>query len=207
MAIAARYPRLWRFVRAGMRRRFDAMAERWEAIAGEMDSPHFAPACAALEALPAGFAPRRIVDVGTGTGQLALGLAARFPGARVLGLDLSPAMIARAEARRRAGLGPDADGAAPRVRFAVADAARLPVPSGSVDLLVLCNTVLFFDELARVLAPGGHALVAFSHGPRTPLYLPLQEVRQAMAARGCTPVAAGQAGDGEFLLLRRPAGD
>lgn len=41
-----------------------------------------------------------IVDVGTGTGNLALRLAARYPGATILGIDISKGMIREAEAKR-----------------------------------------------------------------------------------------------------------
>lgn len=41
-----------------------------------------------------------IVDLGCGTGEQAAGLAARFPTARVLGLDSSPEMLARARDHR-----------------------------------------------------------------------------------------------------------
>lgn len=38
-------------------------------------------------------APRRILDLATGTGDLALALARAVPGAQVLGLDLSEGML------------------------------------------------------------------------------------------------------------------
>jgi len=44
--------------------------------------------------------PRRILDVGCGTGVLSRALAERFPSAEVWGIDIAPAMIC--EARRRA---------------------------------------------------------------------------------------------------------
>ncbi len=93
---AARHPRLWRFMRGAMRRRFDAIAPRWDAIAGDIESPHFVAVRAGLRALPAGDGPRQVADIGTGTGALALGLAVRFPGAAVTGFDLAAAMLGRA---------------------------------------------------------------------------------------------------------------
>ena len=46
---------------------------------------------------------------------------------------------------------------AERVRFEQADAAQLPFEDGAFDLVQLANMIPFFDELARVTAPGGHA--------------------------------------------------
>lgn len=86
---------------------------------------------------------RRIVDVGCGPGNSTELLAARYPGAEILGLDNSPAMLE--EARRRL----------PNVRFEFADAATW-VPSADVGL-VFANAIYqwipgHLEQLARVLA-------------------------------------------------------
>jgi len=201
MALAARHPRLWRFVRGGMRRRFDRAAERWSGISGRIDSPHFAPVRGGLAQLPSGFAPADLADLGAGTGLLALGLAERFPGARVRGFDLSPGMIAAA--RRHLETEPWAAALQPRVRFDVADSSCLPVGAGAFDLVFLSNTPVFFAEVARVLRPGGLVVVSFSHGPRTPLYLPVDELRAGLSREGLTVLGRGEAGTGEWLLARR----
>ena len=52
----------------------------------------------------------------------------------------------------------------------------------------------FFDELARVLAPGGCALFAFSVGAETPIYVPPERLRAELAARGFTDFADFAAG-------------
>ena len=118
-------------------------------------------------------APEVVVDLGCATGAGALALARRYPGARVLALDTSLAMLAAAEAR----LAGEA-----RTRVLAGDAERLPLADGAVEL-VFANLVLpwcrpepLFGEAARVLSPGGLCTFA-TLGPDT-----LQEVRRAWAA-------------------------
>ena len=71
--------------------------------------------------------PRRILDVATGTGDLALAMARRMRGVQVLGVDLSENMLA--EARRKA----TACGLDERVVLSLGDAERLEVADASVD--------------------------------------------------------------------------
>ncbi len=75
-------------------------------------------------------APRSVVDLGCGPGDLTVDLARRWPGAAILGIDSSPEMIAAA----RRGEQP------PGVTFTVAD-LRDWQPDAPVDVLV-CNAVL-----------------------------------------------------------------
>jgi len=107
----------------------------------------------------AGTPPRRILDIGCGTGDLSLLSARYYPGARVVGVDLTKAMLARARARPV----PPRDRA--RVTWARATALTLPFPSGTFDLVmsafVVRNLPRLPDalaELRRVLAPGGTLL-------------------------------------------------
>lgn len=96
-----------------------------------------------------------VVDVATGTGLVLRAIAARHPAARLVGVDLSPGMLAVARA------------AVPQAQLVQADAAALPVTPGTVDL-VTCVTALHllaepetaFDEWARVLRPGGRLVTA-----------------------------------------------
>ena len=153
---------------------------------------------AAFEAGLAAVPPsRRVLDVGTGTGLGAFAIASRFPDADVVGVDLSEDMVA--EARRKAP--PEL---AVRVRFEQADAARLPFVDESFDLVALGNMIPFFDELARVLAPGGTLLVAFSSGPGTPIYVPFERLRAELERRGFAHFAEFAAGAGTALLARKP---
>ena len=108
----------------------------------------------------------------------------------MLGVDASRGMIA--EARR---LG--------RERYEVADASRLPFADASFDLVTLNNMIPFFDELDRVIRPGGLVAIAFSMGDRTPIWVPLPTVRAgssnaALPTLRTSPPAAGLA-----LLARK----
>src|SRR5438128_904644 len=86
-----RWPWLWRLFRRPLQALFDQAAPVWHRMVGP---GHLAPLEAALDAL--GAVPARVLDLGTGTGAGALALAARFPQADVVGIDLSPGMIQRA---------------------------------------------------------------------------------------------------------------
>jgi len=98
-----------------------------------------------------------ILDLGCGPGDLAAMLSLRLPEARIGGLDIAPAMVE--QARRRS---PRSD----RLSFEVGDVARLAFESGSIDVVVSSLSLhhwqdsgAAFAEIARVLRPGGTALV------------------------------------------------
>ena len=94
--------------------------------------------------------PGFVVDLGCGPGHLTAALAARWPAARVLGVDNSPEMIEAAQAARTGGL-----------EFRLAD-IRTWRPGRPVDVIT-CNAVLqwipgheeLLTEWVRWLAPGG----------------------------------------------------
>ena len=140
--------------------------------------------------------PARILDLGTGTGVAARFLGTRFPDAEVVGVDLSPKMIAEA----RALLPPELAG---RVRFDVADATRLPYDDGAFDLVVLLNMIPFFDELARVTRPGGHVVFGFSSGAETPIYVPPPTLRTRLGEAGFADFRELAAGEATGFLARR----
>ena len=113
--------------------------------------------------------PAVVVDLGAGTGRVTGQLAALYPDAAVLAIDVSGPMLERAASA----------GAVTRL---VADAHRLPCASGSVDL-VFANLLLpwvapdhVLTECVRVLKPGGLAIMT-TLGPDT-----LIELRRAWAS-------------------------
>jgi ubiquinone/menaquinone biosynthesis C-methylase UbiE len=104
----------------------------------------------------AGQAPKRVLDVGCGTGFLALSLAEL--GHTVTGIDLSPQMIDRA--RRKA------EQARQQVDFRVCDAAAVDSDAETYDLVVARHVIWNLPEpeqavaeWVRVLRPGGRLLL------------------------------------------------
>ena len=185
-----RRPLLWRVFRRPLRTMFDGLAPTWETRIG----PHHLWALElALDGAPP---PRQVLDLGTGTGVVALALAERYPEAEVVGIDLSPGMIE--EARRR--LSPEL---AARVRFEVGDASALACADGDFDLVVLSNMIPFADELARVVAPGGLLVLSFSRGAETPIYVAPEVLRRELGGRGFTEFAEFSAEPATAFRARR----
>jgi ubiquinone/menaquinone biosynthesis C-methylase UbiE len=185
-----RRPALWRLFRGRMRSMFDGLAPTWETRIG----PHH---LWALElALEDVSPPRRILDLGTGTGVVATALGKRYPQSEVLGIDLSPGMIE--EARRQ--LPPELAG---RVGFEVGDASALACPDGDFDLVVLSNMIPFFDELARIVASGGTLVLSFSKGAETPIYVESELLRRELGRRGFSEFAEFSAEPATTLRAKR----
>lgn len=118
--------------------------------------------------------PDTVLDVGSGTGDMAAALLKHYPKAQVLALDLSPAMLRHASRRGRFWRRPLCIGG---------DAEALPLQPGSVGMIVSNLALPWVSDLdqtfagfARVLQPGGLLLFS-SFGPDT-----LKELRQAWAA-------------------------
>lgn len=103
----------------------------------------------------------KVLEIGCGPGHLSDRLA-RAHLLEVTGLDLDPAMIARARARTERT--PGGMGRSPS--FIVGDVASLPFDDGAVDIVVSTFSMHHWTdrsaglgEIARVLRPGGRALV------------------------------------------------
>jgi SAM-dependent methyltransferase len=108
-----------------------------------------------------------LMDVGCGTGDDVLRLAALAPGGRVVGVDPSEAMLE--EARRRAAAAAAADPPPPSaaVEFVRGVVPGLSAPDGSLDgiraertLLHIADPGAAMDDMARALRPGGRLVVA-----------------------------------------------
>jgi ubiquinone/menaquinone biosynthesis C-methylase UbiE len=115
-------------------------------------------------------AGQRVLDLGCGTGTLAIMAKERQPGAELVGLDGDPEMIQRASAK--------AAEAGVEVKFDEGFSTELPYPDGSFDRVL---STLFFhhlstddkrrtvEEVTRVLKPGGELHVADWGRPSDPL--------------------------------------
>jgi len=85
--------------------------------------------------------PRRVLDLGTGTGKALPALAARYPSAEVIGVDFTPAMLRVASGRP-----------GQPALLICADAARLPFADHSVDLVFSSLVLHWTPALDNVLA-------------------------------------------------------
>ena len=168
-----------------VREQFTAQVERF------VRSPHVnaAEPVERLVALAAPAPHERALDVGCGPGLLARAFAPRV--ATFTGVDLTPAMVAKARDIARAEQLPGA-------AFAVGHAARLPVRSASVDLVLtrlalhhMSDPAAALAEMARVLHPGGRAAcfdIAASEDPEAAAYQErVERLRDPSHARCLAP--------------------
>ena len=184
--LVVRWPRLWPLFRPLVRFQFERLATVWDS----MRMPDtFASYEAALREVDGPV--RRALDVGTGTGAGARVLADLFPGAEIVGVDVSPGMLA--EARRLQ----------PGIEFVEGDASRLPFGDAEFDVVAHSNMIPFLEETARILRPGGWTVYAFSSGAETPIYVAPERLRRELERRGFTDFAEIAAGRGNAVLARR----
>ena len=134
-------------------------ADRYDRLANHLTRPLYQRVAADVAAA-GGAEAGSVLDVGTGPGRVPILVARALPGWRVEGVDLSGPMVDRA--RRNA----VEAGLADRVTFTVGDAAALPYPDGSFDLVVSTISLHHWAdaeaglrEVRRVLRPRGQAWI------------------------------------------------
>jgi len=126
--------------------------------------------------------PKRILDLGTGTGRNLSLLAKRYPKAQLVAVDIAPQMVEQAQKSYQQAEGLKRWLPSQRPYYLAGDAEQLPLADNSVDLvfanlaLQWCDPRQSFAEIQRMLRPDG--LLMFSTlGPDT-----LYELRQSWAA-------------------------
>jgi SAM-dependent methyltransferase len=155
----------------------------------------------------AGPDPVDALDIGCGTGFLALQLASL--GHRVRGVDAAPEMLARARAKAtRAGLD--------RARFDEADAEHLPYEVGRFDLVVerhvlwtLTEPAAALTEWRRVMRAGGRVVLIEGdwHGPGHADYEPLRPHLPLFGGRPASELADLLTGAGFLEVKSQPLMD
>jgi ubiquinone/menaquinone biosynthesis C-methylase UbiE len=169
----------------------------------------FAPVVEAFADSAALRTGERVLDLGTGTGAVARRAAADVgPGGRVVGVDVSAEMIARA---RRAA----AQVTTPALTFIQARAESVPTRDEVFDVVLACLSMMYVidraaaaREIARVLGRGGRFLAAAWAGPE---HCDIVRFQQAAARFAGPPPVAGVgpgalADPGEFLRQLAAAG-
>ena len=124
--------------------------------------------------------PARVLDLGCGSGVFTNILAKR--GFSAIGVDISPAMVRRAQVKY------------PAVEFAVGDAEKLPFPDGSFDGVLLSGLLHHFpdpsaclNEVRRVLKAGG-VFAAFDPNRQNPfMYLYRDRSSPLYSSKGVSP--------------------
>jgi ubiquinone/menaquinone biosynthesis C-methylase UbiE len=186
-AIVAYTPWLWPVIRGPVQRFWNRMAGRWD-VNETAGRTH-----AMAQALGEVGTSERILEIGCGTGSGTQVLKAQFPEAEITGVDLSPEMVRIATTK------------VPGVTFEPADASRLPFADASFDLLVQNNVPVYFDEIARVLAPAGRVLITSTFGPMTPYYTPHGVLTKRFGKLGFTDLRSEQAPPGDWFSACKPS--
>lgn len=190
----ARLPTAGRPEPAAVRSMFSGIAHRYDllnAVLSLGEDRRWRRRAAQLTRLRSG---GTAIDVCTGTGALAALLQCRVgPAGRVVGVDMTEAMLANAVVR------------VPGVEFRVGDAVRLPTEDSRFDAATMAfglrnieDSAGALRELHRVIRPGGRAVILEFSTPRAvlrPLYRAYSRLVIPVAAR----VLLGPAGAYQYL--------
>jgi demethylmenaquinone methyltransferase / 2-methoxy-6-polyprenyl-1,4-benzoquinol methylase len=113
----------------------------------------------------------RVLDIASGTGDLALALARQAQPAEVLATDFVPEMLEIGHRKAQSYTGPT------RIEFQVADAQSLPIPDHTFDAATVAfgvrnfpNRMANFCEVVRVLKPGGRYVILEFSKPRNKVF-------------------------------------
>lgn len=148
---------------------FDGIAQRYDflnhLLSAGLDRGWRAAAIRSLRLSP----DACVLDLCTGTADLAIAAAAAAPRARVIGVDFAPAMLRIGAAKVRAA------GLCPRIALLRGDATDIPVPTGWADAVTIgfgirnvAEPERALRDLARVLKPGGRLAILEFGAPVIP---------------------------------------
>ncbi len=165
---------------------FDRIARRYDLLNRVMSfgvDRRWRRRTVAALALPEGAS--KVLDVATGTGDLAIAIARRHPQAEVIGVDPSAKMIEVGGKKLRA--------LADRVRLTLGDAQALDFPDGTFDGVTIAfgirnvpDRAAGLREMTRVCRPGGRVAILELGEPKGGLMAPLARfhIRQVVPRVG-----------------------
>ncbi len=192
-----------------------AEQESWDhhwddfALANEINPAQEYRRRVALELLGRSGDPERLLDIGSGSGELLLSAAARWPRAQLLGLELSESGVAQAQVKL------------PSARFRKVDLLSEPVPDRGDEVWAthaVCSEVLeHVDDPVRLLrnarnwlGPGSLVAVTVPGGPMSAFdrhighrrHFTPGDLQAVMAAAGLEVLDTSAAGFPFFNLYR-----
>ncbi len=121
--------------------------------------------------LVADLCPSRVLDLATGTGDLAIAIARRVPTAEIIGIDPSSGMLNVAREKLKH------EGLEHQIELRCGEAEELALDSESVDVVTVAFGVRNFEdierglqEMVRVVKCGGHVIILEFSRPDNPIF-------------------------------------